>query len=481
MQFATVCLTTDTIHLFAFEKEYNRTVATGYTAVALSDAVEILNQFDFVDVVLPPHELFYFVKQYPPVKLSQLDKVIYQDIAIETPFDPTQLLICHTAEYTTEGKRLVMAVNKQRIGNLIKQLGTEFQDKVRRIIPPHLLLFRSTENKQGVFIGDSYTVVAGAEGQVVVGGGLLNLYEYLRSHFTDMNDTEYDSWLSTLGDISSVDDLSPDDLRARALIKRWFGELVQRIRPWLPEVVPTEWFFCGSVPGNGEAVLLETVHSNSAIVDMEELLDRLSAEMTKSNDLNFAKEEFVYRGGIQFLRIRLVVALVLLLFVFIGTVVAMQIRLSSLHALSDTIDSKNRKITKEILGKEYPSLRQAIAVMKKTISGENNKDTKALYPYSATFIMEKIFPLIAFENSTIEIRDFSVREGGKVRISGDSDTLDDINTMVAAIEGLDEVADVSKGQITSRKGKNRFNISFEFSPKKPSAKSDKRRKGGTKK
>ncbi|MCK5808612.1 hypothetical protein KAH37_06485 [bacterium] len=481
MQFATIRPVDGRIHLYAFEKEYNRTVDIGHSLIEQKSAPETLKKYDFIDLILPAQDIFYFVKQYPPVNKAQLTKIIIQEISLETPFNADEMLILHTQEGVAENKTLVVMVKKELLRRRIATLGSDVTEKIRMIIPEQIVLFNSEDIDSAVFIGDKTITVASREGQFIIMDGIAKLYDDLRLQFPDMDDDEYRSWLETLGDISSVVDLSPDEIRAHNFFEKWLKKTVSSVAPWVSTASTVAWIFADTLPGNGELVLQDALDSKKVSYEYEmitapSLLQNIGSASMTTTSLNFATEEFAYRGGMQFLRIRLFASLIMFFILLIVTIVAMQIRMSSLSNLSESINTKNRKITKEILGKEYPSLRQAVSVMNKTINGGGNKKTKNLHPYTALSTMEKLFPLIAFNESTIEIKDFSIKDGGKVRLTGESDTLDDINTMVDNLEKLEEVTEVNKGQINSRKGKNRFNITFEYTPKQKEP-----RKKGTKK
>lgn len=491
MQFATIRPANGRVHLYAFEKEYNRTVDIGYRLIQQKDVEEELKKFDFVDLVLPAQDVFYYIKKYPPIGKSQLDKIISQEMTLETPFTPDEMLIVHTQEDIENGKTLVMSVKKEKIHTIIASLGGEIKEKIRMIIPEQLLLFNSQDVDKTVFIGSSSISIAEKNGQFILSGGIEQLHTDLRLQFPDMEDDDYTIWLETLGDISDLQELNPDEIRARNFFEKWLKRVVASVKPWVADSATITWVFSDTLPGNGESILQDALEQEKVdyeydMVLASSLLQQLGTAGTKNRLLNFAKGEFTYRGGMQFLKIRLFAALIIFAVLLITTVLAMQIRLSSLNELSDSIDKKNKKITKEILGKEYPSLRQAVSVMNKTISGGNAKKSKNLHPYTAIATMEVLFPLIAFPESTIEIKDFSVKDGGKIRLTGESDSLDDINKMVENIEALEQVGEVNKGQINSRKGKNRFNIHFEYLPKQPeilkksTKKEKKKAKGGDK-
>lgn len=488
MQFATIRPVDGRIHLYAFEKEYNRSIEIGYSLVQPEELGEVLKKFDFIDLVLPAQDVFYFTKKYPPTNKSQLTKIISQEIATETTFNLEEFIISYTQEGVQNEKTVVTAVRKDKIRKCIALLGTDVAEKIRNIIPEQLLLFAENEIETAVFIGNTYIAIANGEGQFVIAGGIESLYTDLRLQFPDMEEEEYHSWLETLGDISQQEELSPDEIRARNFSQKWLKNVVTSAKPWLSNAPVVSWVFSDKLPGNGEAFLQNALEDEKIEYEMttiSSLLKQLSSVSEKNKDLNFAKEEFAYRGGMQFLRIRLFASLIMFVILLATTVVAMQIRLSSLNDLSDQIDKKNKRITKEILGKEYPSLRQAVSIMQKTISGGGKKQSKNLYPYTALSMMEVLFPLIAFKESSIEIKNFSIKNDGKVRLTGESDNLEDINKMVDNLEKLDEISEVSKGQINSRGGKNRFNITFEYRPKqkeigKQNSKKKKEKKGGKK-
>ena len=134
---------------------------------------------------------------------------------------------------------------------------------------------------------------------------------------------------------------------------------------------------------------------------------------------------------------------------------------------------------KEVIGKEMPSLRQALSIMDKSIKGEASMaDKKAVYPYSALYIMEVIFPYFTFEGSTIEVSEISIKEEGKIRVVGTSSTLDDINKFTEQLEQDPLIDEINRGQINTRGDKSSFNISFNYAGQK---KEDPKAKKGKKK
>ena len=76
--------------------------------------------------------------------------------------------------------------------------------------------------------------------------------------------------------------------------------------------------------------------------------------------------------------------------------------------------------------------------------------------------MERVFPHAVFEGSTVEIGDLSVKEEGKISLSGLSDTLEDINKLTENLEKDELIYNLNRGQINSRGSKNSFKISFSF-------------------
>ncbi|HRZ80566.1 MAG TPA: hypothetical protein P5044_11200, partial [bacterium] len=160
----------------------------------------------------------------------------------------------------------------------------------------------------------------------------------------------------------------------------------------------------------------------------------------------------------------------------------MRIREGYLDTKLEDIDFRAKKVMKEVIGKELPSLRQAVAIMNKTIKGEAGvADKKALYPYSAVYIMEVIFPYAAFENSTIEVSELSIKDDGKIRLVGTSSTLDDINKLTDNLQKDPMISDLNRGQINTRADKSAFNITFQFAGvKKEDPKNKKSKKKGSK-
>ncbi|HQI06225.1 MAG TPA: hypothetical protein PL195_13275, partial [bacterium] len=214
------------------------------------------------------------------------------------------------------------------------------------------------------------------------------------------------------------------------------------------------------------------------VYEAYESLEIIPEIVDNDSSVSFATGEFAYKGGFSFLKKRIVTAVVLYFTALIMLVAGMQMRISYLDERIEKGEERTKTLMKDVIGKEMPSLRQALSIMNKTIKGETAlADKKAVYPYSALYIMEVTFPYFTFENSTIEVSELAIKEEGKIRVTGTSSTLEDINKFTGFLEQDPLIDEINRGQINTRNDKSSFSISFSYAgPKKDDTKGKKGKK-----
>lgn len=483
MRFASCRIQTDRIVVLGYEKEYNRIVSRQFTVLSLDEAAAGLAPYDYLDVIVPAREVLCFAGDYPPVKRHDLERIVQQDIESVTPFKNSDVIF-DVGAVRYDGKTPVFIAQKEKLHALIERPGVPIRERIRSLVPEAAFLPEDGIETQALFIDDETTVFADAQGQVIRTIGLSGLAARMRESLgRGRSDEETLQTLASARDLSDAPALSEDELLLRKAAERFYHELAAEFGRFLKRGTRTILYFADRLPGNAEN-LASLVIPDALVVTAEEALDRVSAMAEGHEGVDLARGEFAYRGGFTFLKRRIILAAVLFVAGFILMFAAFEMRILYLDRTSAALDESARTITKEVLGKEYPSLRQAISVMQKTIGGgaaagggKEGKNDKKLYPYSAVFVMEKVFPVAAFEGSSVEVRDFSFKDG-KVKLSGEADSLEHINTMLENFNQLEYVSDFNKGQITSRGGKNSFGISFLFQKRSSKETAKKEQKKG---
>lgn len=470
----------DRVIMLEFEREYNRLTAQRFTVCSFDEAPAAFAQYDHVDIVVPAAATLYLTGTYPAVPRPALERIIAQDIEATTPFKEGEVVF-DLAPIRADGAVPVFVAQKKDLRAIMERSGAPIQDRVRSLIPETALVIGEGDGMQGLFIDDEQSVLFGERGQVVRTKGLSRLIAMMRSSLGGTK-TEEEA-LQTLAasmDLSDGPALSEDELLMRKAAEQFFHELAADLGRFMHRDRRTVVCFADRLPGNAEKLVVAAI-PGATVVSAEDALARIFLRGEQGEGPSFSRGEFVYRGGFNFLKKRLLLAAVLFSLAFVLMITAFELRLWYLGHALDALDEQARTVTKEVLGKEYPSLRQALSVMQKTIGGgkegkdgKEGKGDKRLYPYSSLFIMEQVFPVASFEGSTIELRDFSIKDG-KVKLTGEAESLDHINTLLEQMEQMEYVTELNKGQITSRGGKNSFNVGFTFQKRsaKEHAKKDK--------
>lgn len=474
MRYAVCRIQKDRVIACSYTKEYNRAVARRFTVVSFEEAARELAACDHFDVVVPAAEVLRFGGEYPPVRRSDLEKIIRQDIETATPFKSDEVVF-DTGAALPDGRTPVYLATIDRLRSLLDRAAAFSAGRVRALFPETAL---ASPEGQTLFLDDDTVTFADADGQVVRTGGITQLVAQMREALGHgRSDDEVLQILASSRDLSDPPALSEDELLLRKAAERFFRTLLAECAPYLRRSEPTTLFVADRLPGNAEKIFT-AVLPGAVVVPADASLD-LVAERTEMHEKpNLARGPFTYRGGTVFLRRRIALVATFFILGLIFMIAAFEVRLWKLDRALDALDERGRQVTKEILGKEYPSLRQAFSTMMKTIEGKGDaKSDKKLYPYSAVFVMEQVFPAAAFEGSSIEVREFSVKDG-KVRLSGEADSLEHINTMLENLENLDYVSELNKGQITTRGGKSSFGVGFLFQKKsvKEQARKEKKEK-----
>ena len=470
-----------------FSKEYNKTTFEKSEFADKSAAADLFKNFDYIDFVCSGREMLYYARNYPPVKLSYLKKIVAQDIESETPFKEDGLMIEVKNFQKGSGDMNVFAVEKDVIRKALLDFDDAAREKVRSIVPEEILFFRTeTPLKKAIFVNDDYSLMVFADGQIVRNGGLNELRNDMLSIFGGEDpQAELDSWLSVAVDLSKPDELSDIEVRIRKTIITFFEKLFDFFAPFAGDPGETAVFIGGILPEGAEKIIREmdpSVFSDSQFVvyDFATQLQMISESVDNDSTVNFATGDFAYKGGFAFLKKRAIIALILYVAAILMLVVGMEMRIKYLDDRISTGEERTKQLMKEVIGKEMPSLRQALSIMDKSIKGEASMaDKKSVYPYSALYIMEIIFPYFTFENSTIEVSEISIKEEGNIRVVGTSNTLDDINKFTELLEQDPLIDEINRGQINTRGDKSSFNISFNYAgPKKEDPKAKKSKKKG---
>ena len=470
-----------------FSKEYNKTTFEKSEFADKSAAADLFKNFDYIDFVCSGREMLYYARNYPPVKHSYLRKIVAQDIESETPFKEDGLMIEVKNFQKGSGDMNVFAVEKDVIRKALLDFDDAAREKVRSIVPEEILFFKTeTPLKKAIFVNDDYSLMVFADGQIVRNGGLNELRNDMLSIFGGEDpQAELDSWLSVAVDLSKPDELSDIEVRIRKTIITFFEKLFDFFAPFAGDPGETAVFIGGILPEGAEKIIREmdpSVFSDSQFVvyDFATQLQMISESVDNDSTVNFATGDFAYKGGFAFLKKRAIIALILYVAAILMLVVGMEMRIKYLDDRISTGEERTKQLMKEVIGKEMPSLRQALSIMDKSIKGEASMaDKKSVYPYSALYIMEIIFPYFTFENSTIEVSEISIKEEGKIRVVGTSNTLDDINKFTELLEQDPLIDEINRGQINTRGDKSSFNISFNYAgPKKEDPKAKKSKKKG---
>lgn len=470
-----------------FSKEYNKTTFEKSEFADKSAAADLFKNFDYIDFVCSGREMLYYARNYPPVKHSYLRKIVAQDIESETPFKEDGLMIEVKNFQKGSGDMNVFAVEKDVIRKALLDFDDAAREKVRSIVPEEILFFKTeTPLKKAIFVNDDYSLMVFADGQIVRNGGLNELRNDMLSIFGGEDpQAELDSWLSVAVDLSKPDELSDIEVRIRKTIIAFFEKLFDFFAPFAGDPGETAVFIGGILPEGAEKIIREmdpSVFSDSQFVvyDFATQLQMISESVDNDSTVNFATGDFAYKGGFAFLKKRAIIALILYVAAILMLVVGMEMRIKYLDDRISTGEERTKQLMKEVIGKEMPSLRQALSIMDKSIKGEASMaDKKSVYPYSALYIMEIIFPYFTFENSTIEVSEISIKEEGKIRVVGTSNTLDDINKFTELLEQDPLIDEINRGQINTRGDKSSFNISFNYAgPKKEDPKAKKSKKKG---
>lgn len=468
-----------------FSKEYNKTTFEKSEFAEKEKAAELFKNFDYIDFVCSGREMLYYARNYPPVKHSYLRKIVAQDIESETPFKEDDLMIEVKNFQKGSGDMNVFAAGKDVIRKALLDFDDAAREKVRSIVPEEVLFFKSDiPLKKAIFVNDDYSLMVFADGQIVRNGGLNELRSDMLAIFGgDDPQAELDSWLSVAGDLSEPEGLSDIEVRIRKTIISFFEKLFDFFAPFAGDPGETAVFIGGVLPEGADKIVQEmdsSVFSDSQFIvyDFASQLEMISESVDNDSTVNFATGDFAYKGGFAFLKKRAIIALALYIAAIILLVVGMEMRIKYLDERIAAGEERTKQLMKDVIGKEMPSLRQALSIMDKSIKGEASMaDKKSVYPYSALYIMEVVFPYFTFEGSTIEVSEISIKEEGKIRVVGTSDSLEDINKFTEFLEQDPLIDEINRGQINTRGDKSSFNISFNYAgPKKEDQKAKKGKK-----
>lgn len=469
-----------------FSKEYNKTTFEKSEFADKSAASELFKTCDYIDFVCSGREMLYYSRNYPPVKHSYLKKIVAQDIESETPFKEEDMMIEIKNFQKGSGDMNVFAVEKDLVRKALLDFDDAAREKVRSIVPEEVLFFKSDAPlRKAIFVNDDYSLMTFADGQIVRNGGLDELRSDMLSIFSGEDpQAELDAWLSVAVDLSEQGELSDIEVRIRKTIISFFERVFEFFAPFAGDAGETAVFIGGELPEGAEKIVREMdssffSDSHFIVYDFASQLEMISESVDNDSTVNFATGDFAYKGGFAFLKKRAIIALILYLAAILLLVAGMEMRIKYLDERISAGEERTKTLMKDVIGKEMPSLRQALSIMDKSIKGETSMaDKKSVYPYSALYIMETIFPYFTFENSTIEVSEISIKEEGKIRVVGTSSTLDDINKFTDLLEQDPLIDEINRGQINTRGDKSSFNISFSYAPVK---KEDPKAKKGKKK
>ncbi len=486
MKFASCRINDGKMLVSSFSKEYNKTIFEKMFYATFDEMKEMIKDFDHIDFVVPGKDIFFFSRNYPPVNENQLKKIVAQDIESDTTFREADMIIELKTSPLEPSK--VFCIQKEVVKKYLSNFDQPGKEKIRSIIPEEYLAFQCHRNlEKAIIVGDDYSCFISGSGKIVKNIGISSLKKELITFFSgETPDEDFEKWLQTGVDISSGAELSDVELRIRKAITVFFEKLIEKFIPFNENFAPVSIIINDILPEGTDKIITMIDSSPFSeppfnVITASQTLEMAARVPDRGNYVNFAKGEFAYKGGFHFLKKRIIAGAALYFAAIIFLVAGMQMRISYLNKRTEDIDQRTKTVMKEVLGREYPSLRQAISVMNQTIQGEQGAaDRRAVYPYSALSIMEGIFPLIAYEGSSIEISELSIREEGKIRIAGTADNLDDINKLSDNLNENELISEISRGQINTRGDKSSFNITFEYAqPRKAESKSAKSRKKGS--
>lgn len=487
MRFASCRFVKEKVLFCSFLKEYNKVNFEEMLFLDREAAVEKIRDFDYLDLVVPAKDVLYYSRNYPPVKASHLKKIVSQDLEADTPFKENELII-DVKKFQHRSDTKVFCIRKDSIEYLLGKFDDTGKEKFRSIVPENILFFdEGKDYEKAIFIGIDCSVIVNDSGQIARTEGLERVFDQIRDVLGDDSDDELKKWIEASSDLSKSSNLSDIEIRISKIIKKFFEEIIEIFTPYSGPLGKTAIFIDSQMPF-GTKKIVEALDSSPfsnepfEFVGAEDALKRASVLSDKGSNINFAIGEFAYRGGFNFLKKRIILGMVFYIIAFLMLVAGMQVRKGYLDKRIDRGQERTSALMKEVLGRSYPSARQALSIMKKTIQGETSGiDKKSVYPYSALFIMERVFPHAVFEGGTVEINDLSIKEEGKIRISGLSDSLEDINKLTENLEKDELIYNLNRGQINSRGNKNSFKISFSFGSDGKKTESGKTGKKGKKK
>ena len=484
MKFASCRVTGGGFLVNLFSREYNKSVFEKSVKITFEEGADFFRDFDYIDLVVPGSEILYFSRNYPPVKPSYIRKIVVQDIEVETTFKENDLAI-DMKNFPGFTETSVFCAKKESVKNILEIFDTSTREKIRSIVPEEILFFKAPEKAaKAIFIGDSYSLLVSKNGQIVRSGGLDDLMLDVRSCFSgDDSQAEFNSWLSVARAIDAPEGLSDLELLVRKCVVKFFEKTFSMFAPFSGAPEETIVFINDfTVPGTERLVeSMESSHYSESpfiVYGPGDSLEMVPEIVDNDSSVSFAAGEFAYKGGFSFLKRRIILGVVFYLIAFLMLAAGMQIRINYLDERIEKGEERTKTLMKDVIGKEMPSLRQAISIMDKTIKGETSAaDKKAVYPYSAIYIMEVIFPYFTFEGSTIEVSELAIKEEGKIRVTGTSDTLEDINKFTGFLDDDPLIDEINRGQINTRNDKSSFNISFSYAgPKKEDSKGKKTKK-----
>ncbi len=463
MKFAACVLQGEDILIQEFIKEYNQVSMLDFLEMPISEASEKLAEYDFVDFVVPSRDVLYYEKTFPPVNRDKLMNIIEQDIETETSFSSEDVII---QPYTKNGKTVVMMIPREKLMSIVSAVGEVNREKIRSFIPEEMLHFiKSDKDDAAIFIGYDYTAFVSRSGQVIHKKGFSSIKKAAREIFgSSGSEEDFKEWLSSMENLTNEDNLSDDEIRLRKKFLNFCDELYERFSLFMKDHAEVSGVYLFSSFSDKFRALFPKSSwdvSESALFPSSELLNSVRLQGEDDN-VNFARKEFAYKGGFSFIKKRIIATVLLCIASYIIMVISMQLKLTNLKKESDEITAKARKLAEDVIGRDMPSQRQALSIMKRTVNEGHIESGKKLYKYSALYLMEEIFPLIAFEDSSVDIKNINISNSGDVRLTGYSDTLEDINKATENIETHPHVTDMNKGQISSRRGRNSFSLNFKF-------------------
>lgn len=463
MKFAACVLQGENILIQEFIKEYNQVSMLDFLEIPVSEASERLAEYDFLDFVIPSRDVLYYEKTFPPVNRDKLMNIIEQDMDTETSFSCEDVII---QPYAENGKTVVMLAPREKLMSIVSTVGEVNREKIRSFIPEELLYFtKSKEDEVAVFIGYDYTAFVSRSGQVVHNKGFSHIREAAREIFgSSGSEEDFREWMASMEDLTNEDNLSDDEIRLRKKFLNFSNELHEKFSLFMKNNKRVSGVYMFSYFADKFAALFSRSSwdvSESDVFSSSELFNSVRFHGEDDN-INFARKEFAYKGGLSFIKTRIIVTILLCIASYVIMVFSMQFKLSNLKNESNEITAKARKMAEDVIGRDMPSQRQALSIMKRTVNEGYLESGKKLYKYSALYLMEEIFPLIAFDGSSIDVKNINIGNSGDVRLTGYSDTLEDINKATENLETHPHISDMNKGQISSRRGRNSFSLNFKF-------------------